>query len=194
MDATGEQEFHDFVVGSWHSLLRTAYLLTGDHGEAEDLVQSTLVKVHRHWERIERRDAPGVFARRVMINLNSSIWRRRVRLREQPTDTLPDPSRRGTDGDQMAAYDLRDQLRRACLTLPPRQRAVLVLRYFEDMTEADAARTLGISVGAVKSQTSRGLERLRAVVQRETRDGETRDGEAGAPGGARTTTRNGSPA
>jgi RNA polymerase sigma-70 factor (sigma-E family) len=163
MDPIEEREFHDFVVGQWHAMLRTAYLLTGDHGEAEDLVQSTLVRVHRNWHRVERRDAPHVYARRIMVNLNTSIWRRR-RIREHPTDAPPE--RPGADA--MAAYDLRDQLRRACLQLPARQRAVLVLRYFEDMSEADTARALGISVGAVKSQTSRGLHRLRQIVGKDT--------------------------
>ncbi len=160
MDRQDEQDFHDFVVGQWHALLRTAYLLTGDHGEAEDLVQSALVRVHRNWHRIERRDAPAVYTRRVLINLNASIWRRRLRLREHPTGELPE--RPGTDTTE--AHALRDELRRACLKLPPRQRAVLVLRYFEDQTEADTAATLGISVGAVKSQTSRGLDRLRLIM------------------------------
>jgi RNA polymerase sigma-70 factor (sigma-E family) len=163
MDRQDEQDFHDFVVGQWQALLRTAYLLTGDRGEAEDLVQSALVRVHRNWHRIERRDAPAVYARRVLVNLNASIWRRRLRLREHPTDELPE--RPGADAAE--AHALRDELRRACLKLPPRQRAVLVLRYFEDQTEADTAATLGISVGAVKSQTSRGLDKLRVIMAAE---------------------------
>jgi RNA polymerase sigma-70 factor (sigma-E family) len=187
MDAQDEQDFHDFVVGQWHALLRTAYLLTGDRGEAEDLVQSALVRVHRNWQRIERRDAPAVYARRVLVNLNASIWRRR-RLREQPTEQLPELP----DADATEAHALRDELRRACLRLPPRQRAVLVLRYFEDLTEADTAATLGISVGAVKSQTSRGLDRLRVILagDRALDAALTADlGDAETP-----TTTNGSPA
>jgi RNA polymerase sigma-70 factor (sigma-E family) len=160
MDQQDEQDFHDFVVGQWHALLRTAYLLTGDRGDAEDLVQSALVRVHRNWHRIERRDAPAVYVRRVLVNLNASIWRRRSRLREQPTDVLPERA----GGDTADVHAQRDELRRACLRLPPRQRAVLVLRYFEDLSEADSAATLGISVGAVKSQTSRGLDKLRAII------------------------------
>ncbi len=163
MGPQDEQDFHDFVVGQWHALLRTAYLLTGDRGEAEDLVQSALVRVHRNWHRIERRDAPGVYTRRVLINLNASIWRRRLRLREQPTDVVPEVAR----ADATEAHALRDELRRACLKLPPRQRAVLVLRYFEDLSEADTAATLGITVGAVKSQTSRGLDKLRGFLAAE---------------------------
>ena len=160
MDAKDTQDYHDFVVGQWHPLLRTAYLLTGDRGEAEDLVQSALVRVHRNWHRIERRDAPAVYTRRVLVNLNASTWRRKLRLREHPTDELPE--RGGADAAE--AHAVRDELRRACLQLPPRQRAVLVLRHFEDLSEADTAATLGISVGAVKSQTSRGLDRLRLII------------------------------
>ena len=187
MDAQDEQDFRDFVVGQWHHLLRTAYLLTGDRGDAEDLVQSALVRVHRNWHRIERRDAPAVYARRILVNLNASVWRRRLRLREQPAAQLPDRP----DPDATEAHALRDELLRACLRLPPRQRAVLVLRYFEDLTEAETAATLGISVGAVKSQTSRGLDRLRAVLV----TGRALDHALTADlGDADTPTTNGSPA
>jgi RNA polymerase sigma-70 factor (sigma-E family) len=150
-------------------------------------VQSALVRVHRNWHRIERRDAPAVYARRVLVNLNASVWRRRIRLREQPTAELPE--RAGADASE--AHALRDELRRACLRLPPRQRAVLVLRYFEDLTEAETAAVLGISVGAVKSQTSRGLDRLRAVL----RDQRAQDAALSADlGDLDTPSTNGSPA
>jgi RNA polymerase sigma-70 factor (sigma-E family) len=160
MGGTDERDFHDFVVAQWHPLLRTAYLLTGDWQEAEDLVQSALVRVHRNWHRIERRDAPAVYARRVLVNVAASSWRRRLRLREHSVESLPDlPA-----PDAFGRSDDRDVLRRACLELPPRMRAVLVLRYFEDLSEAETAATLGISLGAVKSQTSRALGRLRTVL------------------------------
>ncbi|WP_088289587.1 SigE family RNA polymerase sigma factor [Kineosporia sp. A_224] len=181
MDASDEADFREFVVGQWHALARTAYLLTGDRGDAEDLVQSTLVRVHRHWTRIERSDAPYVYARRVMVNLNTSIWRR-TRISHHLTDAPPEPARPGAP-DDTTTVDQRDELLRACRTLPPRMRAVLVLRYFEDLPEADVAAALGISVGTVKSQTSKALDRLRA--------------ELGAlPATSRTTapTTNGSPA
>jgi len=106
----------------------------------------------------------------------ASRWRRALRLRVQPTDAVPEGA-----ADPMAAYDLQDQLRRACLTLPPRQRAVLVLRYFEDRPEAEVAAMLGISVGAVKSSTSRALDKLRAVVHKETPDGGPASGPVGGP-------------
>ena len=94
MDASDEADFREFVVGQWHALARTAYLLTGDRGDAEDLVQSTLVRVHRRWTRIERTDAPYVYARRVMVNLNTSIWRR-TRISHHLTDAPPEPARPG---------------------------------------------------------------------------------------------------
>ncbi|WP_088318914.1 SigE family RNA polymerase sigma factor [Kineosporia sp. R_H_3] len=181
MDARDEADFREFVVGQWHALARTAYLLTGDRGDAEDLVQSTLVRVHRHWTRIERTDAPYVYARRVMVNLNTSIWRR-TRISHHLTDAPPEPARPGAP-DDTTTVDQRDELLRVCRTLPPRMRAVLVLRYFEDLPEADVAAALGISVGTVKSQTSKALDRLRT--------------ELGVlPGTSRTTapTTNGSPA
>ena len=182
MDPSDEAAFKDFVVSQWHPLARTAFLLTGDRGDAEDLVQSTLVRVHRHWTRIERTDAPYVYARRVMVNLNTSIWRR-TRLTHQLTATPPE---RTGGPDAAAAVDLRDELLRACRTLPPRMRAVLVLRYFEDLPEAEVAAALGISVGTVKSQTSKALDKLRAAL--------AADPDGGHPARIDRTTTNGSPA
>lgn len=170
MDADSEADFRDFVVGQWHTLARTAFLLTGDRGDAEDLVQSTLVRVHRHWARIERTDVPYVYARRVLVNLHISAWRRRRGV-AQVLAAVP-PERGGPD--VTLAVDRRDELLRACRTLPPRMRAVLVLRYFEDLSEADVARALGISVGSVKSQTSRALDRLRAVLGAPATEGSVR--------------------
>lgn len=161
MNAEDEANFREFVVSQWQPLARTAYLLTGDRGHAEDLVQSTLVRVHRHWSRIERTDAPYVYARRVMVNLNASIWQRGRKLRHQFTDTPPEA---GHAPDEHANVDLRDELLRACRSLPPRMRAVLVLRYFEDLPEAEVAAALGVSVGTVKSQHSRALDRLRTTL------------------------------
>jgi RNA polymerase sigma-70 factor (sigma-E family) len=152
------EDFRSFVVAQWQPLLRTAYLLTGDSGLAEDLVQSTLLQVHRRWERIARLEAPVAYARRVMVNLNSSFWRRR-RVREALHASMPDPV---DTRDASAAYDLRDQLWRACLSLPPRRRAVVVLRYFEDLPDEEVARILGISVSTVKTQAHRALASLRA--------------------------------
>ncbi|MEN3611484.1 SigE family RNA polymerase sigma factor [Plantactinospora sp. ZYX-F-223] len=151
-----DEEFRLFVRDQWGPLARTAYLLTGDRGTAEDLVQAALEKTHRHWARIQRKDAPQIYVRRVMVNTAIS-WRRRRRPLEVPllgSDTTPTP-------DAYAQVEQRQQLVVALRQLPRRTQAVLVLRYFEDLSEADTARVLGCSVGSVKSQASRGLARLR---------------------------------
>jgi len=158
-----EAEFRDFVQSRWRPLLRTAYLLTGDHGRAEELLQTALVRTHRHWHRIERTDAPEVYVRKVLVNLHNTWWRR-GRRQEDPTEVVPEPAEPGRDA--YATYEQRDELWRAVLTLPPRMRAALVLRYFEDLPEAEVARILDCSVGSVKSQTSRGLDRLREALNR----------------------------
>ncbi len=157
MPGEDEQRFRDFVLAQWGPLTRMAYLLTGDQGTAEDLVQSALEKTHRRWGNIVRKDAPGVYVRRVMVNTAVS-WRRRRRTVEVPlldTDAIAAP-------DAYHQAENRHQLLGALRRLPPRMRAVLVLRYFEDLSEADIARILGCSTGTVKSQASRGLARLRA--------------------------------
>lgn len=144
--------FAEFVVARQATLLRTAYLLTGQAQDAEDLVQTTLVKVVPQWRRI--RDDPEPYVRRVLVNENISRWRRR-RWREQTTDVLPDVLLHEPDGAELIA--VRDALR----SLAPRQRAVLVLRYYEGLSEAEIAATLGIAPGTVKSQARDGLARLR---------------------------------
>ncbi|GII63378.1 RNA polymerase sigma factor [Sphaerisporangium krabiense] len=169
-----EDEFRDFVTSRWRALQRTAYLLTGDHGRAEDLLQIALVRAHRRWSRIED---PELYVRRVVINLNVAWWRRR-RVPEQLTDRVPEP---GASGDPHAGLDLREELWTAVLRLPPRMRAVLVLRYFEDLPEAEVARVLGCSPGTVKSQTSRGLDRLRDALRDPGRERTTNE-RAGGPG------------
>lgn len=155
VDSADEETFRAFVTSRWQALLRTAYLLVGDHGYAEDLVQTALARTHRHWRRIERKDAPEVYVRRVLVNLANSHWRRRLRLRE----VFATPDRAAADPTE--AHDQRDELWNALSALPPRTRAVLVLRYFEDLTEAQIADALGCSVGTVKSTASRGIARLR---------------------------------
>lgn len=162
MDAVGEEEFRQFVQARWHSLVRTAYLLTGDQGRAEDLVQTVLVKVHRRWSHVAQAGSPYAYTRAALANESASWWRRR-RVAETLGE-VPAHADRAT-GDAYAAYDTRDEVARAVLALPPRMRAVVVLRYFDDLSEADTAEALGMSTGSVKSQASRGLERLRAVLQ-----------------------------
>jgi RNA polymerase sigma-70 factor (sigma-E family) len=146
--------FDEFVVSRSTRLLRSAYLLTGNWATAEDLVQSSLVKAWSIWSRIE--GDPEPYVRRILINSHASWWRRRWRG-EVPTGELPESGRAGpTD-----RIDDRDGLWRALRRLPARQRAVLVLRYFENLSETEIADAMGCSLGTVKSQASRALAKLR---------------------------------
>ncbi|WP_018347466.1 SigE family RNA polymerase sigma factor [Longispora albida] len=151
-----EGDFRDFVATRSPALLRTAYLLTGDWHRAEDLVQTALTKTYLAWRKLGAIEAVEPYTRKVLVNTATSWWRRRWHG-ERPTADLPD--RPGPDH----ADDLlvRDVLWRQVQKLPIRQRAVLVLRYYEDQTEMETARLLGVSVGTVKSQTSRALGTLR---------------------------------
>ena len=138
------------------SLLRTAYLLTGNRADAEDLVQAALAKTYQAWDRIEDRRALDGYVRKAMVNTHISWWRRR-RVDEYPTDEIPDLAVADAAGDS----DLQDALRRAIDRLPRRMRAAVVLRYYEDMTEAEVAVALGVSLGTVKSTVSRAVAKLR---------------------------------
>ena len=153
--------FAEFVVARQAALLRTAYLLTGHAQDAEDLVQTTLVKVVPQWRRIQ--DNPEAYVRRVLVNENISRWRRR-RWREHATDVLPETL--SDEPDRADLLAVRDALR----TLAPRQRAVLVLRYYEGLSEAEIAATLGIAPGTVKSQARAGLARLRRALPADEND------------------------
>jgi RNA polymerase sigma-70 factor (sigma-E family) len=145
--------FDEFVATRSQVLLRTAYLLTGDHGQAEDLLQTALAKSWFAWGRID--GAPEPYVRRVLATTYATWWRRRWRG-ERPTGELPDrPAPAGS------AVEDRDALWRALDQLPRRQRAVVVLRYYEDLSEAETAAALGISPGTVKSQASKALAALR---------------------------------
>ncbi|MDE3129920.1 MAG: SigE family RNA polymerase sigma factor [Acidobacteriota bacterium] len=144
------------------SLLRTAYLISWDQGEAEDLVQECLLKVARRWPRVRRMQQPRAYARRILINLALDGARGRVRRRgelEAGGAGVQEPAQELLDGLE-ARTDLIDALAR----LTPRQRAVLVLRYFNDLTETQTAEVLGCSPGTVKSNASRGLARLREAL------------------------------
>ncbi len=147
--------FDDFVVTRSPRLLRTAFLLTRDRVLAEDLLQTALARAWEAWHRIE--GDPEPYVRRIIVNAYASFWRRKWRG-ELPTADLPEPA---AEADPHAGLDERDRLWRALGRLPRRQRAVLVLRYFEDLSEAEAADALGCSVGTVKSQTSRAMAKLR---------------------------------
>lgn len=154
-----EDAFRDFVVGRSPSLLRTAYLLTGDWGHAEDLLQTSLAKLYRAWSRLDEREHLEAYVRRIMVNTQTSRWRRAWKA-EQPAAVMPDVAA----PDAVGASDERDRLRRALLTLPAKQRAAVVLRHYEDLSEAEVARLMGCAVGTVKSQCARGLEKLRAAL------------------------------
>ena len=155
-----EEEFRDFVAARGRALLRTAYLLTGDRQLAEDLVQGALEKVYPRWGSIRAAEAAEAYVRRTMYRDQVSSWRRR-RVPEVLSVVLPEPRRARDDhGDGVVQ---RVVLRQALMSLGPRQRAVVVLRYFEDLTEQQVAEALGISVGTVKSQSHKALTRLRST-------------------------------
>lgn len=153
--------FEEFVQGSSPRLFRTALLLTGqDKAAAEDLLQLALERAYRHWARICRTDDPERYVRRILANASKDRWRRAARRPERPLH--PGDAPRPADDHAVAVAD-RDCLMRALAGLPSRQRAVLVLRYYTDLSAAEIADELGCSLGTVKSQLSRGLARLRAA-------------------------------
>lgn len=155
--AADDGEFREYVTSRSRALHRAAYLLTGNIADAEDLVQSALAKTYQAWNRIEDRNALDGYVRRAMVNTHISWWRRR-RLDEYPTDEIPDQPVTDDAGDA----DLQDTLRRAIDRLPQRMRAAVMLRFYQDMTEAEVAGVLGVSQGTVKSTVSRAVAKLRA--------------------------------
>jgi RNA polymerase sigma-70 factor (sigma-E family) len=156
-----DEGFREFVTVRYGELLRTAYLLTGGRQSAEDLLQNALVRVMRRWSRI---DDPMAYLHRTMVNQLISGWRRLGWSRERLTAIVPEQAVDPGTADTLAD---RDRLLSALATLPAQMRAVLVLRYWEDLSEAQTADVLGCSKGSVKSQASRGLSRLRSVLQSE---------------------------
>ncbi|MEU6401590.1 SigE family RNA polymerase sigma factor [Streptomyces sp. NPDC046985] len=152
-----EAEFTAYVQERRASLYATAYHLTGDRFEAEDLLQSALFSTYRAWDRISDKAAVGGYLRRTMTNLHISAWRRR-KLNEYPTEELPETP---GDTDAMRGTELRAVLWQALTRLPELQRTMLVLRYYEGRTDPEIADVLGISVGTVKSSIWRSLRRLR---------------------------------
>ncbi|MYU32753.1 SigE family RNA polymerase sigma factor [Streptomyces sp. SID8358] len=152
-----EAAFTAYVQERRASLYATAYHLTGDRFEAEDLLQSALFSTYRAWDRISDKAAVGGYLRRTMTNLHISAWRRR-KLNEYPTEELPETV---GDTDAMRGTELRAVLWQALARLPELQRTMLVLRYYEGRTDPEIASILGISVGTVKSSIWRSLRRLR---------------------------------
>lgn len=158
---TADEDFDSFVRARTAALLRSAYLLTGDQHLAEDLVQTALARTHQAWSRLRDTGNVESYARRTMYHLQVSWWRRRRVAEVMPGD-LPE-TRAPLDIEDSGVISLRLTLQAALLRLSARQRAVLVLRFFEDRSEAEAAEILGVSLGTIKSQTVRALARLRTV-------------------------------
>jgi RNA polymerase sigma-70 factor (sigma-E family) len=158
VDERARQDFTEFVAGRSAELLRLAYVLTADQYAAEDLLQSALTKAAAHWGRI--RGAPEGYVRRIMYREQVSWWRRRARRHEIAMAQVPEVPAR----DEVAGVEARLALRDALLALPPGKRVMLVLRYLEDLPEAQVADILGCSVGTVRSQTHKAIVQLRLVL------------------------------
>ena len=152
-----DADFSAYMSARQPALYRTAYLLAGDHAGAEDLLQNAFAKLYLSWDKIRDRGALDGYVRRIMVNENTSLWRRAWKRREHSSDSLPDRGAVDTYDDGMGG-----ELWSFVQTLPPRQRSVIVLRYYEQLSEAEIADVLGVSVGTVKSQASRALAALRA--------------------------------
>jgi RNA polymerase sigma-70 factor (sigma-E family) len=152
--ATRDRDFSSYMEARQPSLLRTAYLLAGDRHTAEDLVQVAFAKLYLSWDKVRDQEALDGYVRRILVNEHNSLWRRAWKRREQSSDEVPEHGRHD-------AYDEGSDLWAVIQTLPRRTRAVIVLRYYEELSEAEIAEALGITRGTVKSQASRGLALLR---------------------------------
>ena len=151
-------EYVEFVHARTPALLRAAFVLTGDQGLAEDLVQAALARTHVAWQRLNEEGNAEAYTRRIMYHLQVDWWRRK-RVVESLPGTLPEPRA----ADTTEQIDTRLAVQRALRHLTPKQRAVVALRYFEDLSELDTAAVLGCTVGTVKSQHSKALAKLRAL-------------------------------
>ncbi|MEU6850132.1 SigE family RNA polymerase sigma factor [Actinacidiphila alni] len=164
MRADETAEFTAFVRARSGALFRTAVLLTGERGQAEDLLQSTLERVCKHWRKVSRADSPEAYARRILVNLIHDRGRSRRGRIEVPLDEQdfapPDPR------DPYHRLAVRDELLHVLHSLPVSMRAVLVLRYFDDLPDPDIATALGITESTVRSQAARGLAKMRAAAGR----------------------------
>ena len=160
MRQSDEDRFADFVRVHSASLFRTAYLMAGDHQRAEDLLQTTLVRVYQRWPKIDAMERPVASARKVLVNQAVSWWRLRS-SHEAPLASVSDLSvDEPSWGDRVDELAEHERVWRAVLSLPPRQRAVMVLRYYEDLTEAEIAETLAMAPGTVKSHGHAASRRL----------------------------------
>ncbi len=164
MDARARAEFEEFVAARSARLFRTAVLLTGDRQEAQDLVQSALERAWRHWDRVAQAEQPEAYVRRILVNSLKDRRRARGRLVEVPLDDARPPGGASAGQSPYRRVELRGAIVAELRRLPAGMRAVLVLRYFEDLSEAEIARALNCSPGTVKSQAARGLARLRTAL------------------------------
>jgi RNA polymerase sigma-70 factor (sigma-E family) len=160
MDQIAEREFREYVAQRSATLYRAALLLTGHREDAEDLLQAALTKLAARWTSVQRSGSPDAYVRRILYHQRISWWRLARNRREHATDVLPEPA--GVD-DPWNDSALRLALAQALRRLTDRQRAVIVLRYYEDLPEAQVAQILGCTVGTVRSQTFRSLARLRVL-------------------------------
>ncbi len=161
--ADRDAEFTEYLSARQPSLLRTAYLLTGDRHQAEDILQTSLAKLYLAWHKVNDRSSVDAYVRRIMVNENNSLWRRGWKKREYAAEQLPDGDPHHDSYDEGLGAALWEVVQ----TLPPKARAVVVLRYYEQLSETETADVLGISVGTVKSQCSRALASLRERVPAE---------------------------
>jgi RNA polymerase sigma-70 factor (sigma-E family) len=159
MRPSEEDRFTEFVRAHTATLFRTAYLATGDYQRAEDLLQTTLVRIYQRWSRVEAMDRPAAYARKVLLSQSASWWRRRS-SHESPQLVLEEQAWAGRL-DEVAEHE---RVWAAVLTLPPRQRAVMVLRYYQDMPEAEIADTLGMAPGTVKSHAHAASQKLAVLL------------------------------
>lgn len=159
MQPSDEDRFTDFVRACSASLFRTAYLMTGDHHRAEDILQTALVRIYQRWPRVDAMEWPLGYARKVVMSQAVSWWRRRS-SHEPPVPPRDEPAWDGRVED-IAEHE---RVWQAVLSLPPRQRAVTVLRYYEDLTEAQIAETLGMAPGTVKSHSHAATRRLAGLL------------------------------
>ncbi len=165
---TDTPTFEQYAAAAWSTLYRSAYLLAGNHADAEDLAQQTLIKAHGAWAKVTSSDSPNAYVRRILTNTFLSSKRPKARRLELLTDEMPEwghapaagTAARGTPGEGDERMALWPHVKQ----LPPQQRAVIVLRYFEDLSEAEIAETLGCSRGNVKSTAHRALKSLRAAL------------------------------
>jgi len=157
MDVSADEEFSQFMQGRWSQLVRLGYGLTGDLQTAEDLAQTAFARAYASWGRVRRADDPDAYVRRIVVNSNRNRFRK-IRVSELLTDSLPELA---ASADGASQRDDRALLIQELMRLSYGQRAAVVLRYWLDLSEAETAAILGCSVGNVKSQTARGLAKLR---------------------------------